>query len=160
VYYGEGVFIGYRWYDALSREVRYPFGHGLSYTTFAYSDLEASGDRVSCTVTNTGPVAGREVVQLYVGDPDAAVRRPVRELRGFEKVTLAPGERTRVTFDLVGRDFAYWDVVAGAWRLEGGEFTIEVGASSRDIRLTATVDLPDDPALPPLIPDEQLLDHA
>ncbi|MFI6070526.1 beta-glucosidase [Actinoplanes sp. NPDC051343] len=161
VLYGEGVFIGYRWYDALRREVRYPFGHGLSYTTFAYSDLEVSGTdtvTVSCTVTNTGARAGREVVQLYVGDPDAAVRRPVRELRGFDKVTLEPGGSARVTFTLSGRDFAYWDVAADAWRLEGGDFIIEVGASSRDIRLHATINLPDDPALPPLVPDERLLD--
>jgi beta-glucosidase len=158
VLYGEGVFIGYRWYDALKRAVRYPFGHGLSYTTFAYSDLEVTGTTVSCTVTNTGSRAGREVVQLYVGDPDAAVRRPVRELRGFDKVTLAPAESTRVTFPLSSRDFSYWDVAADAWRLEGGDFVIEVGASSRDIRLRATISLPDDPTLPSLVPDEKLLE--
>lgn len=167
VQYGEGVFIGYRWYDALDREVRYPFGHGLSYTTFGYSDLRvavtdpaAGVVRVACTVTNTGGVAGTEVVQLYVGDPDAAVRRPVRELRGFEKVRLAPGEAVEVTFELTSRDFAYWDAVApgragrpGAWRREGGEFVVEVGASSRDVRLRATLELPDDPDLPPVVPD-------
>ncbi|MFI5889607.1 beta-glucosidase [Actinoplanes sp. NPDC051513] len=168
VLYGEGVFIGYRWYDALRRAVRYPFGHGLSYTTFEYADLDvetADAVRVSCTVTNTGARAGREIVQLYVGDPDAAVRRPVRELRGFEKVTLEPGESTRVCFDLAGRDFAYWDVAAdrgdgryGAWRREGGEFVIEVGASSRDIRLRTGIELPDDPGLAPLVPDERLLE--
>ncbi|MBU2670281.1 glycoside hydrolase family 3 C-terminal domain-containing protein [Actinoplanes bogorensis] len=169
VLYGEGVFIGYRWYDALRRAVRYPFGHGLSYTTFAYDDLDVSivdafagAVRVSCTVTNTGSVTGKEVVQLYVGDPDAAVRRPARELRGFDKVTLEPGESTRVVFELAGRDFAYWDVATGergAWRREGGEFVIEVGASSRDLRLRSVFALPDDPDLPPLIPDEALLDH-
>jgi beta-glucosidase len=167
VLYGEGVFIGYRWYDALRRAVRYPFGHGLSYTTFAYT---APGARdpaapagtvsVSCTVTNTGARAGREVVQLYVGDPDAAVRRPPRELRGFAKVTLDPGARVRVSFDLVSRDFAYWDIAAGAWRREGGEFVIELGASSRDIRLRTTIDLPGDPAVAPLVPDEDLLELA
>ena len=171
VVYGEGVFIGYRWYDALRRQVRYPFGHGLSYTTFAYSDLEvvvtdadAGTVEVRCTVTNTGPVAGREVVQLYVGDPDAAVRRPVRELRGFEKVPLEPGASAVVAFTLGNRDFAYWDVATdrgdgrfGAWRREGGEFVVEVGASSRDVRLRTTVELPDDPSLPPLVPDEDLL---
>jgi beta-glucosidase len=171
VLYGEGVFIGYRWYDALRRTVRYPFGHGLSYTTFRYTDLDvevadaaAGAVRVACTVTNTGAVAGREVVQLYVGDPDAAVRRPVRELRGFEKVALSPGESTRVTFDLDSRDFAYWDVAAdrgdgrfGAWRREGGEFVIEVGASSRDIRVRTSIDLLDDPGLASLVPDEDLL---
>ncbi|MBL7253014.1 glycoside hydrolase family 3 C-terminal domain-containing protein [Actinoplanes sp. LDG1-01] len=165
VLYGEGVFIGYRWYDALRRPVRYPFGHGLSYTSFAYGELDvdlidaaAGAVRVSCTVTNTGRVAGREVVQLYVGDPDAAVRRPERELRGFEKVALEPGESTRVVFELSSRDFAYWDVAVDDWRREGGEFTIEVGASSRDPRLRATIELPDDPRIAPLVPDEALLD--
>jgi beta-glucosidase len=169
VLYGEGVFIGYRWYDALRRAVRYPFGHGLSYTTFTYTNLDvhvtdAGAVRVSCTVTNTGARAGREVVQLYVGDPDAAVRRPVRELRGFEKITLERDESARVTVDLDSRDFAYWDVAAdpgdgryGAWRREGGEFVIEVGASSRDIRLRTSIELPDDPGLAPLVPDEELL---
>jgi beta-glucosidase len=108
--------------------------------------------------TNTGSVAGREVIQLYVGDPEAAVRRPLRELRGFNKVTLAPGEGTRVTFPLSSRDFSYWDVAANARRMEGGDLTIEVGASSRDIRLHTTITLPDDPRIPPLVPDETLLD--
>ncbi|MFD0522281.1 fibronectin type III-like domain-contianing protein [Paractinoplanes durhamensis] len=120
--------------------------------------------QVSCTVTNTGTVAGQEIVQLYVGDPDAAVRRPLRELRGFEKIKINPGDSVRVTFALDDRDFAYWDVAAGrgdgkfgAWRREGGEFVIEVGASSRDIRLRTSIDLPDDPKLAPLVPDEDLL---
>jgi beta-glucosidase len=170
VVYGEGVFIGYRWYDALRRRVRYPFGHGLSYTGFAYGDLQvevvdaaAGRVRVACTVANVGGVAGAEVVQLYVGDPDAEVRRPLRELRGFEKVALEPGATVTVSFELESRDFAYWDTAAtrpdgrsGLWRREGGAFTIEVGASSRDIRLAATIDLPDDPAVPPLVRDSDL----
>ncbi|KQR50743.1 beta-glucosidase [Leifsonia sp. Leaf336] len=170
VLYGEGVFIGYRWYDALRRAVRYPFGHGLSYTEFAYSDLEvtvvdaaAGRARVSCTVTNAGTVAGAEVVQLYVGDPDAEVRRPVRELRGFEKLRLEPGASARAVFELESRDFAYWDSAAtradgrvGLWRREGGTFTIDVGASSRDLRLSATIDLPNDPTIPPLVRDADL----
>ena len=174
VLYGEGVFIGYRWYDALHRAVRYPFGHGLSYTDFAYEGLEvevrdaAAGlVRVSCRVSNTGSRRGSEIVQLYVGDPDAEVSRPVRELRGFDKVHLAPGESARVVFELESRDFAYWDSAArrvdgrmGLWRREGGEFVIEVGASSRDIRLAATISLPDDPGIPPLVPDARLLDAA
>ncbi|MFP3466801.1 glycoside hydrolase family 3 C-terminal domain-containing protein [Leifsonia sp. SIMBA_070] len=172
VLYGEGVFIGYRWYDALRRPVRYPFGHGLSYTSFRYSDLtvevrdaEAGSVRVSCTIANDGPVAGAEVVQLYVGDPDAEVHRPVRELRGFEKVHLEAGASVRIDFDLESRDFAYWDSAAvrpdgrtGLWRREGGEFRIEVGASSQDIRLTASIDLPDDPTIPPLVPDAELVE--
>ncbi|WP_323099543.1 beta-glucosidase [Intrasporangium sp. YIM S08009] len=172
VLYGEGVFVGYRWYDALHRGVRYPFGHGLSYTSFAYTDLDvtvtdAAGGRVTvtCRVTNTGERAGREVVQLYVGDPDASVRRPERELRGFEKVTLEPGESTTVSFDLVSRDFAWWDTEveradgrAGAWRRESGAFVVEVGASSRDVRLRTSLELPDDPDLPALVPDAALGD--
>ncbi|GAA2158989.1 beta-glucosidase family protein [Pedococcus bigeumensis] len=170
VLYGEGVFVGYRWYDALSREVRYPFGHGLSYTAFDFSDLrvevldrESGRVQVRCTVTNSGDRSGSEVVQLYVGDPDAAVRRPPRELRGFEKVEVAPGSSTEVIFELTSRDFAYWDSVvtrrdgkSGAWRREGGEFHVEVGASSRDIRLSATLHLPDDPHLPTFVPDSEL----
>jgi beta-glucosidase len=170
VQYGEGVFIGYRWYDALRRAVRYPFGHGLSYTTFTYSNLQvavtdpAAGTvQITCTITNTGSVDGSEIVQLYVADPDAAVRRPVRELRGFEKVTLRPAQACDITFDLTSRDFAYWDSAArataerpGAWRLEGGEFVIEIGASSRDTRLRSTLELPDDPELLPLVPDSEL----
>ena len=169
VRYGEGVFIGYRWYDALGRAVRYPFGHGMSYTTFRYSDLDttvldpaAGRVRVACRVTNVGPRAGSEVVQLYVGDPDAEVRRPPRELRGFEKVWLDAGQSIAVEFVLESRDFAYWDsaidggAAHGAWRREGGEFRIEVGASSRDIRLATTVTLPDDPVLPALRPDSAL----
>lgn len=171
VRYGEGVFIGYRWYDALRRAVRYPFGHGLSYTTFEHRDLDvrvldpgAGEVEVSCTVVNTGARAGTEVVQVYVADPEAAVRRPVRELRGFVKVALDAGAGTRVTVRLTGRDFAYWDVAtergdggSGAWRREGGTFLVEVGASSRDIRLRAEIALPDDPTLPPLVPDADLV---
>ncbi|WP_127476112.1 glycoside hydrolase family 3 C-terminal domain-containing protein [Microbacterium sulfonylureivorans] len=171
VLYGEGVFIGYRWYDALHREVLYPFGHGLSYTSFGYSDLSvdvvdasAADVVVTCTVTNEGQHAGDEIVQLYVGDPDAEVHRPLRELRGFEKKRLGPGESVRVEFRLENRDFAYWDSAAerpdgrqGVWRREGGSFRIDVGASSRDIRLSAPIDLPDDPSLPALIPDAALM---
>ena len=174
VLYGEGVFIGYRWYDALNRAVRYPFGHGLSYTTFSYRDLDidlvdAKAGKVDVTVTlsNDGHRAGDEIVQLYVGDPDAEVHRPVRELRGFEKVHVEPGESVRVTFSLENRDFAYWDSAAlradgrtGLWRREGGEFRIEIGASSRDIRLVGAIELPDDPSIPPLVPDAELIDIA
>jgi beta-glucosidase len=146
VRYGEGVFVGYRGFDATGRDVAYPFGHGLSYTTFGYADLTAavSGTsvEVGVTVTNTGDRAGREVVQLYVGDPEAAIPRPPRELRGFEKVALEPGESARVTFRLTDRDLSYWSTLtgdSGGWTLEAGDFEIAVGASSRDLRLTATV---------------------
>jgi beta-glucosidase len=143
--YGEGVFIGYRWYDTRELPVRYPFGHGLSYTTFEYDDLRAEADqggdiRVAVTVTNAGPAAGVEVVQLYVGDPQAPVRRPVRELRGFDKVRLAPGEAAKVEFVLKAPDVAWFG--DGAWRVAGGPLVIEVGASSRAILARAIVEVP------------------
>ncbi|MGC4941577.1 glycoside hydrolase family 3 C-terminal domain-containing protein [Kribbella sp. DT2] len=157
VRYGEGVFVGYRGYDAVGRDVSYPFGHGLSYTTFAYDDLTvtvdgsaAAGDlslNLSCRVTNTGDRAGQEIVQLYVGDPVARVRRPVRELKGFEKVTLESGESVNVNFTLSARDLSYW---SNGWVLEGGTFEFSVGASSRDLRLTASVEIDAPPLLPHL----------
>jgi beta-glucosidase len=158
VRYGEGVFVGYRGYDASERAVAYPFGHGLSYTTFGYRDLavrvSGTGDAVTVTVevtvSNTGGRAGREVVQLYVGDPQAAVARPPRELKGFAAVGLAAGEERRVTIDLHGRDFSYWSSAEQGWVLEGGDFTIDVGASSRDIRLSATVTVGEPRPRPPL----------
>ena len=147
VRYGEGLLIGYRWYDAHELEVSYPFGHGLSYTSFEYSDLEVSvldvGEdprvEVALTVTNTGARAGAEVVQVYVGDPVASVHRPVQELRGFEKVTVEPGASARVVLELDKRAFAYWHTALGHWVVEGGEFQLRVGSSSRDIRLTETI---------------------
>ena len=151
VRYGEGVFVGYRGYDALHREVSYPFGHGLSYTTFEYADLRTSvsggaetGDLaidLSVAVTNSGQRRGKEVVQLYVGDPVATVARPVRELRGFQKLDLAPEETERVTFRLGARDLSFWSTTHGAWHLEPGTFDLAVGASSRDLRLTTSVEV-------------------
>jgi beta-glucosidase len=155
VRYGEGIFVGYRGYDALARPVSYPFGHGLSYTSFAYADLTATvagrhqtGDlvvQVTCRVTNTGGRRGKEVVQLYVRDAEASVARPVRELKAFAKVDLDPGETTVIDFSLTARDFSSWSTKVGGWVLEGGEFELAVGASSRDLRLTATVDIPAPP---------------
>jgi beta-glucosidase len=147
VRYGEGLLIGYRWYDAHELEVSYPFGHGLSYTTFEYSDLDVSvldvgADprvEVSLTVTNSGQRAGAEVVQVYVGDPIASVYRPVQELRGFSKVKLEAGASSRVTIELDKRAFAYWHAARSEWVVEGGEFGLKIGSSSRDIRLTETV---------------------
>ncbi|MDX6222065.1 MAG: beta-glucosidase [Frankiales bacterium] len=149
VRYGEGVFVGYRGYDKLSTPVAFPFGHGLSYTGFDYRDLRVSrtgsydgGDlaiTVDLTVANVGAVAGQEVVQVYVGDPAASVARPPRELRAFAKVALEPGEERQVSFTLTARDLSYWSSLHRQWVVEGGEFTIEVGASSRDIRLTETI---------------------
>jgi beta-glucosidase len=143
VRYEEGVFIGHRHYDAKNIEPRYPFGHGLSYTTFDYGTLETErdGDNVIAfiDITNSGDVAGKEVVQLYVGDVDASVPRPPKELRDFEKISLAPGETRNVRFVLGPRAFQFWG--DGDWVLEPGEFTLSCGSSSRDIRATATVTL-------------------
>ena len=151
VRYGEGIFVGYRGYDKLDRDVSYPFGHGLSYTSFEYADLTTNltgrhqdGDLVvnlTCRVTNTGGRRGKDVVQLYVGDPQASVARPTRELKAFAKVELDPGETTAVHFVLTPRDLSYWSTVQNDWVLEGGEFELAVGASSRDLRLTTTLDI-------------------
>jgi len=141
--YKEGIFVGYRWYDMKKIEARFPFGYGLSYTTFEYSDLkvEKKGDSeaVTLTVKNTGKAAGAEVVQIYVGEPKAAANRPVRELKGFSKVFLKPGESRQVEVDLKSRAFAFWDESTKGWKVDAGEFVIEAGSSSRDISLkTAT----------------------
>jgi beta-glucosidase len=144
VRYGEGVFVGYRGYDATSAEVAYPFGHGLSYTTFEYTDLAVSvaeDQTVTATVTvrNTGALAGAEVVQLYVADPDSGVARPPRELKRFAKIALDPGAATTVELTLGARDLAHWSTRHHRWLVEGGGLVVEVGASSRDIRCRATV---------------------
>ncbi len=147
VRYAEDVFVGYRYYDSKKEEVLFPFGHGLSYTTFEYSDLQLSsgewseGERlkVTLTVTNTDKRVGKEIVELYVSDQSGEAVRPVHELKGFEKVALQPGESKKVTFELGGRAFAFFDEKAHDWRVPNGTFVLEVGASSRDIRLTAEV---------------------
>jgi len=161
VRYGEGLLIGYRWYDAHALPVSYPFGHGLSYTSFAYSDLavrvveDGASPRVavSLTVTNTGAAAGAEVVQVYVTDAAASVYRPEQELRGFARVELEPGASERVEVELGARAFAFWSTAAHGWVVEGGAFGIRVGASSRDIRLSADIELAGDGALAPLTVD-------
>jgi beta-glucosidase len=143
VRYGEGVFVGYRGYDKAAQDVSYPFGYGLSYTTFAISDIEAivagsvtDGDltvTVNAVVTNTGERAGAEVVQLYVGDLESEVARPIRELKGFARVGLEPGASTLVSIVLDERAFSFWSQRHGRWAVEAGEFEIAVGSSSRDI---------------------------
>ncbi|UQU63059.1 glycoside hydrolase family 3 C-terminal domain-containing protein [Couchioplanes caeruleus] len=156
VRYGEGLLIGYRWYDAHRLPVAYPFGHGLSYTSFAYENLTATVDgtsvRVTLTVTNTGPRAGKETVQVYVTDPQATVFRPEQELRGFAQVALEPGESKPVTVELGHRAFAFWHPALRRWTVEGGTFGIRAGASSRDIRLETTVELTGDDITTPLTP--------
>jgi beta-glucosidase len=148
VYYGEGIFVGYRYYDYKGVVPMFPFGFGLSYTTFAYSDLKVpdvvkAGDavEVAVTVKNTGERAGKEVVQLYVHDMLASVVRPPKELKGFQKVRLEPGEHTTLHFTLDARAFSFYDVDQKQWVVEPGEFEILVGSSSRDIRARATMTL-------------------
>ena len=137
-YYDEGVFIGYRWYSSKSIPVQYPFGHGLSYTTFDVSDVSVKragdGFKVSAAVKNTGSVPGADVVQLYVSDVESSVERPVKELKGFEKVYLQPGESRKVQFTLDRRALSFFDADSHAWVAEPGEFRALVGTSSEDIR--------------------------
>jgi beta-glucosidase len=166
VRYGEGLFVGYRGYDASHLEVAFPFGFGLSYTTFALSDLavathgsvadETLGATVRVTVTNTGSVAGAEVVQVYVEDPGSSVTRPVRELGGFARVELAPGASRQVSVELGQRAFSFWSELDGRWAVEAGDFVLAVGSSSRDLPLRQTVHV-DAPSLArPLTRDSTL----
>ena len=156
VRYGEGLYIGYRYYDAREQPVLFPFGHGLSYTTFEYSAASVSspefrdvdGVTVSVKVTNTGPVVGKEVVQVYVHDRQSGLARPPKELKGFAKVELQPGETKTVSVPLDFRSFAYYHPGYGQWITEDGEFDILVGASSADIRCRALVTLKSTAALP------------
>lgn len=159
VRYGEGLFVGYRSYDARRHDVSFPFGHGLSYTTFEYADaaVESDGDlTVHVTVTNTGERAGAEVVQVYVGVPDSSVARAPRELKGFTKVRLDPGESQRVAVYVRRDDLAYWDTRVDSWVVEGGTYSIEIGASSRDIRQALTVDVKGDAVRVPLTMESSL----
>ena len=139
VEYREGLYVGYRYYQTAGVKPAFPFGYGLSYTSFAYSDLKADEKGVTLTVTNTGSCAGAEVVQLYVAKPDAKVFRPAKELKGFTKVQLEAGESKTVTIPLDDKAFRYWNVKTDRWEVEGGSYQLLVGASSADIRLTAAV---------------------
>lgn len=149
VEYREGVYVGYKYYDTANKQVAFPFGFGLSYTTFEYSDIKVSADNIKDTDTvtvsfkikNTGDVAGAEVAQLYVNDVESTIFRPVKELRGFKKVFLEPGEEKEVEIVLDKRAFAYYNVNIHDWHVESGEFKILVGASSRDIRLEASINV-------------------
>lgn len=133
--------MGYRYYTSKNMEVLFPFGHGLSYTTFAYRNLtvekkrfrESEALRVSVDVTNTGSRAGKEVVQLYVAPKRGTVIRPVRELRGFDKIELAPGETKTVQFILDRRAYAYWSTEIHDWYMESGEYEIQIGRNAQDI---------------------------
>lgn len=137
--YREGPFVGYRYYEKANIPVQFPFGFGLSYSTFSYSELSVSATEVSFTLENTGALAGAEVVQLYIGKNDSAVFRPVKELKGFQKVFLQSGERKAVTIPLDDKAFRYFDVTANRFETESGEYQIYVGSSSADIRLTGEV---------------------
>ncbi|MFO7631265.1 MAG: glycoside hydrolase family 3 C-terminal domain-containing protein [Caldilinea sp.] len=159
VRYGEGMFIGYRYYDARQATVLFPFGHGLSYTTFGYSKPDVSaatlrdvdGVTLTVNVTNTGEMAGKEVVQVYVHDRTSKLVRPVKELKGFAKVELQPGETKSVSFVLDFRAFAFWHPGHRQWVAEEGEFDILIGASAADIRQTVTVTLLSTLDLPSLL---------
>ncbi len=156
VQYREGIFVGYRYYDHKELKPLFPFGHGLSYTTFEYSDLKLSSSAinaddeltVSVVVKNTGKVDGKEVIQLYVSDKESSVIRPVRELKGFEKVSLKAGESKKVMFKLNRRAFAFYSEAAHDWIVEEGDFIISVGSSSRDIRLSDEVFVSSDDIIP------------
>ena len=165
VRYGEGIFIGYRYYDAKEMPVLFPFGHGLSYTSFAYDNPRVSassikdvdGLTVSVDVTNTGGMAGKEIVQVYVRDHESELMRPEKELKGFTKVALEPGETKSISIDLDFRSFAYYHPRYRQWITEDGDFDILIGASAADIRCSLTVTLESTLELPCLIDRESTI---
>ncbi len=166
--YREGVFVGYRYYDRKEMDVLFPFGYGLSYTTFEYSGLKLSADHITdqdtvtatVTVKNTGSRAGKTVVQLYVAPQGGEIIRPTRELKGFEKVELQPGESREVSFTLCKRAFAYWNTQLHDWHVETGRYAIEIGQSSRDICQCAEIQVDSTVARPrpPYSMDSIMLD--
>jgi len=144
VKYNDKLMVGYRYWTTTGKHPLFPFGFGLSYTTFSFSKLSAPASAVSGTevkvgfdVTNTGKVEGAEVAQLYISDPSAKAERPERELKGFEKVRLAPGETRHVTISLDARAFSYWDDAAHKWTIDPGKFVLRVGNSSENTPLHA-----------------------
>jgi beta-glucosidase len=165
VRYGEGLFIGYRYYDARQVPVLFPFGHGLSYTSFAYSNAkvlqksfkDVDGVTVTVDVTNTGKVAGKEIVQVYVHDQKSKLVRPEKELKGFAKVALQPGETKSVSIQLDFRAFAFYHPEYSQWVTEDGDFDLLIGASSADIRQTLTVTLESTLNLPCVLDKESTI---
>lgn len=139
--YRESIYVGYRYYDTVKAAVQYPFGHGLSYTKFAYSNLKVTAEGITLTVTNIGEMDGAEVVQMYVGLPGAEVFRPEKELKGFVKIFLKKGESREVSISFDDKTFRYWNEKTGRWETEGGSYRIMVGASVMDIRLTGSVSI-------------------
>ncbi|MGK8503016.1 glycoside hydrolase family 3 C-terminal domain-containing protein [Nocardia asiatica] len=161
VRYGEGLYVGYRWYDSRDVEVTFPFGHGLSYTTFDYTDLaltaDAAGVTVRLTITNTGARAGREVVQVYTAVPSSAVARPARELKGVAVTAdLEPGAVEEVSILLSRDDLAYWETRVDRWVVEGGAYQVWAGASSRDLRVTGRIDITGDELRIPITAESTL----
>ena len=148
-HYDEGVYVGYRWYDTKEIPVQFPFGHGLSYTTFEYGDAKAAKASmtadgkmtVTVNVKNTGEREGAEIVQLYIADPVAGIDRPAKELKGFEKISLKPGESKTVSFEIDSADLSYYSIEENGWKAEAGEFQALIGPSSEDIRATASFEL-------------------
>lgn len=155
--YNEGLFVGYRYYESKKQGVLFPFGHGLSYTVFEYSDLTLDKEKMdeeetltaAVTVTNTGNRTGKALVQLYIAPEKVEMIRPVRELKGFEKVELAPGESKRVTFTLDKRAFAHWNPFVHSWRAESGKYMVQIGKSAHEICLEAAVQMNAEP-IPPV----------
>ena len=148
-HYSEGVYVGYRWYSTQEIPVQFPFGHGLSYTTFEYSNAKAAKPsmtaagtlKVSVDVANTGSVDGAEVVQLYIADPEASIDRPAKELKGFEKVWLKAGQKKTVTFEIDAEDLSYFDAEKHEWVAEPGEFQVLLGSSSEDLKAMVSFQL-------------------
>jgi beta-glucosidase len=165
VLYGEGLFIGYRYYDAKEMPVLFPFGHGLSYTTFAYSNArvpaqtfrDVDGLTVTVDVTNTGNMAGKEIVQVYVHDRASGLVRPEKELKGFAKVALQPGDTKSVAIRLDFRAFAYYHPAYGQWITEEGDFDILIASSAADIHHTLTVTLESTLDLPCILDRESTM---
>jgi beta-glucosidase len=149
VKYNEGVFVGYRWYENKKIEPLYAFGFGLSYTTYKYSNLLLesktikAGEKLNLIIDieNTGKVDGKEIVQVYVRDIKSSVARPLKELKDFQKVRLAAGEKQTVYFTLTDRDFAFWDITSEDWKVEAGQFEILVGTASNNILATAKLEI-------------------
>tara|TARA_Y100001978_G_scaffold34226_1_gene30048 strand:+ start:1624 stop:2235 length:612 start_codon:yes stop_codon:yes gene_type:complete len=144
--YEEGLFIGYRWYDRENIEPLFPFGHGLSYTSFEYSNLRAIPPKGTSSVaafeidiTNSGIMAGKEIVQGYVSVSNSNIERADKELKKFEKVSLEPGETKKLIFELSERDLSFWSTESNTWQVEPAEYVFEVGASASDIRETTSV---------------------
>ena len=146
--YGEGLFVGYRHFDRAAEAPLFPFGFGLTYTRFAYADIAAPEEvrvgesvEVSFTLANLGQRPGKETAQLYIRPRGPSVERPVKELKGFAKVALGPGETVRVRLTLTARDFSFWDVAGGAWLAEAGSYDLLIGGSAANIELQSTVRL-------------------